>query len=192
MTSSRDGNFTHFEHMDCDVEVGGLSVRLAVIYRPPPSKDNGLRTSVFLDDEWPAFLANYATISKDIVIVGDMNFHLDVVDNRDAQRFTGILDACGLQQHVCEPTHVRGHTLDVVITRDTSSIVSDVEVTDPGLCDHLGRMSRDHIAVTLAAVIIRPAPIHKTASFRKLRSIDADTFITDSTAMHYLMVLWMN
>ena len=41
ITSSNDGNFTHFEHMDCDLEVGGLSVRLTVVYRPPPSKNNG-------------------------------------------------------------------------------------------------------------------------------------------------------
>ncbi|KAH3718012.1 hypothetical protein DPMN_060809 [Dreissena polymorpha] len=34
-------------------------------------------------------------------------------------------------QHVKEPTHVRGHTLDVVITRDTVDTVSNVVVTDP-------------------------------------------------------------
>jgi len=65
-----------------------------------------------------------------------MNFHLDIVDDRDAQRFIGILYPYGLQQHVCEPTHVHGHTLDIVITRNSSTIVSDVEVTDPGLIDH--------------------------------------------------------
>jgi len=51
------------------------------------SKNNGLKTTTFLENEWPAFIANYATIPNDIVIVGDMNFHLDIVDNRYAQRF---------------------------------------------------------------------------------------------------------
>ena len=76
ITSSNDGNFTHFEHIDCHLEVGGLSVCLVVVYRPPPSKNNGLKTTTFLENEWPTFIANYATIPNDIVIVGDMNFHL--------------------------------------------------------------------------------------------------------------------
>jgi len=78
--------------MDCDLEVGGLSVRLAVIYRPPPSTNNGLKTITFLENEWPTFLANYATIPNDIVIVEDMNLHLYIVDGRDAQHFIDILD----------------------------------------------------------------------------------------------------
>jgi len=41
ITSSNDGNFTHFEHMDFDLEVGGLSVRLAVIYRTHPLRLKG-------------------------------------------------------------------------------------------------------------------------------------------------------
>ena len=67
------------------------------------------------------------------------------------------------------------------------NIVSDVDVTDLGLIDYLGKMSRDHFAVKFTAGIIRPAPIHKTVSFRKLRAIDVDTFkrdITDSTILH--------
>ena len=84
-------------------------------------------------------------------------------------------------QHVCEPTHVHGHTLDVVIARDTSSILSDVEVTDPGLCDHLGKMSRDHFAENSTTNIIRSAPIYKIVSFGKLRCIDVETFKRDIT-----------
>ena len=59
ITASNDGNFTHFEHMDCDLEVGGLSIPLAVVYRPPSSANNGSRATVFLENEWPAFLAHY-------------------------------------------------------------------------------------------------------------------------------------
>ena len=64
------------------------------------------------------------------------------------------IKACGLQQHVHEPTHVLGHTLDVVISRDTSHIVSDITVTDPGLCDHLGKLTRDHFAVGVCSLYI--------------------------------------
>ena len=41
ITASNDGNFTHFEHMDCDLAVCGLSVRLVVIHRPHPLRIMG-------------------------------------------------------------------------------------------------------------------------------------------------------
>ena len=42
-----------------------------------------------------------------------------------------------------------GHTLDVVITRDTDNILSNVAVIYPGLSDNIGKVARDHFAVTL-------------------------------------------
>ena len=66
--------------------------------------------------------------------------------------------------------------------------MSDVEVTDTILCDHLGRMSCGHLGGgDFTAAIIRPLPIYKTVSFRKLRSIDVETLkrdVTDSTILH--------
>lgn len=38
-----------------------------------------------------------------------------------------------MRQHVTEPTHVAGRILDVLITRDTDSTVSNEEISDPGL-----------------------------------------------------------
>ncbi|XP_052280922.1 acetylcholine receptor subunit beta-like 1 [Dreissena polymorpha] len=60
--------------------------------------------------------------------------------------------------HVKEPTHVRGHTLDVVITRDTVDTVSNVVVTDPGLSVGSGNISKDHYAVIFNARASKPAP----------------------------------
>jgi flagellar biosynthesis chaperone FliJ len=174
--------------MDCDLDMDGASLRLAVVYRPPPSKDNGLKNSVF-HNEWPAFLAKYATISKDIVIVGDLNFHLDDEGNHDSQRFMSSLQACGFTQLVHEPTHVHGHTLDVIITRDTCDVISSVEVTDPGLCDHAGKLTKDHYAVSFTTTIAKPVAIQKAVTFRKLRAINVDTFkhdIVSSPTLHIL------
>ena len=84
-----------------------------------------------------------------------------------------------MKQHVNEPTYVRGHMLDVVITQDADNTVSMVEVTDPGLSDGLGKVLRDYLAVIFKAYDSRPAPVRKTVSFRKLRSIDVDSFKRD-------------
>jgi len=77
LASSRNSNVTSFEYMDCNITVKNFSLRFAVVYRPSPNKQNGLKTSTILDDEWPTFLANFTTAENDIIVVGDVNFHLD-------------------------------------------------------------------------------------------------------------------
>ena len=125
------------------------------------------------------FLERHATLDKETIILGDLNFHLDNPSNRDTSKFHGLLQSCGMNQRVHEATHFRGHTLDVVITRDNSSIVSDLNVIDPGICDGTGKVSRDHLAVVFRACAAKPAPVRKTISFRKLRSIDINSFKQD-------------
>jgi hypothetical protein len=149
------------------------------VYRPPPSKDNGLNTNFFLEHEWPIFLAKYATVDKNTIILGDLNFHLDLPDNRETKKFNSCLDACGMRQLVSEPTHVAGHTLDVVIIRDNDNIVSNIEIQDPGLSDSFGKTSRDHLAVIFEAKASKPPPIRKSVSYRKLSSINVDSFKQD-------------
>ena len=54
-----------------------------------------------------------------------------------------------------------GHTFDVVITRHTDKIVSNIEVKDPGLSDATGKVSKDHFAVTFNANVAKHVPIRK-------------------------------
>ena len=141
--------FTHFEHMDCTVISNDVNVRLCIVYRPPPSKRNGLKNSVFFD-EWSLSLDRLPVITKDVIITGDLNVHLDNVHDADALRFNGTLEAHGLVQHVVGPTHKKGHTLDVVITWDISSLLIGIRtVSEPCLGDTKGNPSGDHLAVFL-------------------------------------------
>jgi hypothetical protein len=43
-----------------------------------------------------------------------------------------------MRQRVTEPIHVAGHILDALITRDTDTTVSNVEISDPGR-EHVSR-----------------------------------------------------
>ena len=124
-------------------------------------------------------LAKYAKIDKNIIITDDLNFHLDIPSDRDTIKFNSVLQFCGMLQHVKEPTHVLGHTLDVAITRETDKIISCIDVTDPGLFDKSGKVIRDHFAVIFSARAAKPRPVKKTVSFRKLRAIDVDSFKHD-------------
>ena len=46
------------------------------------------------------------------------------------------------------PTHKKGYQLGVVITKEKALFVSDVQVTDLGLCTNHGQLAGDHFAVT--------------------------------------------
>ena len=105
-----------------------------MIYRPPPSKRNKFKNSVF-HEEWALFLSEIIVKYNEILIVGDMNFHLDNKHDLDTKHFISCLQSFGLRQHVNTATHKHGHTLDVVITRDSSNLVSDLTVSDPHLCN---------------------------------------------------------
>ena len=70
--------------------------------------------------------------------MGDANLHLDDMTLRNTKTFLHMLESSGLQQHIYEPTYHIGHTLDVIISRDTSIILTDVEMVDIGLCNENG------------------------------------------------------
>ena len=129
---STTGNYTNFEDMDFeDMNTEEMTVCLAVVYRPPLSKENGSTIPDFLD-QWSIFLAGYTTHNNEILISWYLNCHVDVENDRDAERFMDTIKACGLQ-HEREPTHLFWHALDVVISRHTRHIISDVTIIDPGL-----------------------------------------------------------
>ena len=181
LDSTRNGMFTHFEHMDCTVISNDVNVRLCIVYHPPPCKRNSFKNSVFFD-EWSLYLDRLAVITNDVIITGDFNFHLDNVNDADAVRFNGTLEAHGLVQHVVGPTHKKGHTLDVVITRDISSLLIGMPtVFEPCLGDTKGNPSSDHLAVCFRINLTKPDSVRHPVTFRKLRDICIPEFIKDLT-----------
>jgi len=171
--------YSHFEHMDCYVSTGDKPFRPCVIYRPPPSKQNGFTNTVFFD-EWASYLDELAVAPQQLFITGDLNFDLDKPDSTDVHEFSGLLESHGLVQHVRAATHIQGHTLDVVITREDSSILRDTPlVMDPCLVNTRGNSSVDHMAIHMKLDIGKPKSIRKEQTFRKLRAILVPDFIKD-------------
>ena len=115
-------NYSNFEHSDYYVTIRAVTFRLCVVYHPPPSKRNGFSNTVFFD-QWSAFLDDIMLDTHDIIITGDLNFHLDIPTQLDVKRFSESLCDRGMKQLVNEATHSKGHILDVVIVRDNTCIV---------------------------------------------------------------------
>ena len=108
-----------------------------------------------------------------------MNFHLDDLSDRDAIAFLDLLDSCGLRQHVHEPTHKDGHTLDVIISRTSDELISNVAV--------LNGLPSDHKPVKCLVDVRKPAPVKVKVCSRNLRSIDLNHFKGEITSSTLLM-----
>jgi exonuclease III len=177
--STKDDVFTQFEYIECSVSTSKNQLRLCIIYRPPPSRQNGLKTSQFFD-EWSTYLDRLTTLPQEIIITGDLNFHLDDVEDASVHRFTGQLDAHGLKQHVTGATHIHGHTLDVVITREISSIIQgNVLIVDPCLFDNKGNQCGDHLGIEVTLAHSKPQNRRKVITFRRLCDVSLPDFIKD-------------
>ncbi len=177
--SSANSQFTHFEHIECSVGSAEHHIRLSIVYRPPPSQKNGLKNNIFFQ-EWVTYLEQLSVSPQSVVLTGDLNFHLDDPRNADALQFSSNLDAHGLQQHITVPTHKKGHTLDVLITREGDSTLMDIpSILDPCLGDSKGNNLGDHLAVLFHVNIGKPQAVCKQVSYRKLRAINVDDFLSD-------------
>ena len=165
--STKDGIFTQFEHMELSVKAGKTQMRLCIIYRPPPSGQNRFKATMFLD-EWSNYLDRLTTMAQEVIIIGDLNFHFDDPTDINVRRFTGQLDAYGLVQHVTGATHIRGHTLDVIITRESSSIIKgSPSIVDPCLYDSRGKDSGDHFAIQVTLDCAKPQHSKKEITCRR-------------------------
>ena len=102
-----------------------------------------------------------------------MNFHLDNPSKCDARTFLETLTEHELVQHMRSATHVCGHILDVVITRENCLILFETPlVQDPNLCDRKGNPSGDHFPLMTKINVSKPPKQRKTITYRKYRDID--------------------
>ena len=125
---------------------------------------NGIFSHDF-DNEFSELLSGLQSTSSKHLILGDFNFHLNKSGDINANKFKSLLDQHNLAQHVDEPTHIAGNTLDLVITsRDLN--VNDVRT------DH--SITSDHFSVLFSLTIPSPGSVRKTITYRKWKSIDVN------------------
>ena len=68
------------------------------------------------------------------IVMRDFNIHYDVCTQ--STRLTDIIDSFNMLQHVSDPTHSRGHILDLVISHASDQLVSSVAVRPMAIGDH--------------------------------------------------------
>ena len=82
----------------------------------------------------PKLLTIIHTTYERVIISGDFNVHMDNKSDTFTMEFLNLLNFINFTQHVTQPTHNRGHTLNLLITHGLSVNISSV--IHVGLSDH--------------------------------------------------------
>ena len=149
---------------------GSKRILFVVVYRPPPSDENNLKTPDYLV-EIDHFISEVNMSSPKVIFIGDFNLHLDLPQKPEVRTFNNNLSAVGLKQLVQEPTHVKGHMLDLVICRSDEDIIDKLEV-------HRSLIS-DHFVINCELNLQRPKPQKVSSCVRNLKAMDSDSFKSD-------------
>ena len=146
-------------------------MRMSIIYSPAPKHGNASDCNIFLD-EFAGMLEHELLLSVGkLMILGDFNYHLDDLTDNNVRKFNNLLHACGLVQHVTVPTHVKGHILDAVITRDGEIDVVNIQTN---LC-----IESDHYTVLFDIDVPCTGITLKIINCRKWKDFDLNKFKMD-------------
>ena len=135
---------------------------IACVYRPP-----GSCSDAFCDIFFSLF-EYLSSLSQNFLICGDFNIHVDTI-SKDSEKFLNCLESCNINQYVHKPTHLHGHTLNLILT--PNSAVSNVHVSD-FISDH---------ALVLGQLDFTNPSLHtsKTVTFRMFYRINMDCLWSD-------------
>ncbi|XP_070552127.1 uncharacterized protein [Ptychodera flava] len=86
--------------------------------------------------EFTSLLESEVPSPGHLLIAGDFNFHVDDTSSPDAVKLHDLLECIGLQQHVHTSTHVKEHTLDLLVTRKTDQHLHSVRTDNSLISDH--------------------------------------------------------
>ena len=102
-------------------KVPGKVTAILIIYRIPS-------TSILEScNELAMFIkGNITTLRGNLMLIGDLNIHMDDKTDPGTVTFTNFLDSLGLVNHTKFPTHVSGHTLDLIFTQEDSNDILTV------------------------------------------------------------------
>jgi hypothetical protein len=163
---------TSFELQLIGLQVGGVLVKVANIYRPPLSSK-----SIFIDELADLLSSVVIGPSEKLILCGDLNMPGADSTSVDIQ-LTTLLDVHGFVQHVTEPTRhnammTSANLLDLVITTASKvpPLVSNVGVhTSHGLSDH------SIVVFDLSVRRQKVAPTLRQVSYRNIKNINAAEF----------------
>ena len=150
--------FNTMEIQGYHIRLDHILINLYVTYRIPS-------TSIisFCDELLQVLEEDIAKSADKTLLVGDFNIHVDDSSDSDTITFMDLLDSYNMLNKVTFPTHVKHHSLDLVIEDRDNTVVMNVKE---------GLFLSDHCFVHSTLDIITSKPKECVLTFRKLKSID--------------------
>ena len=108
-------------------------------------------------------MADVLADHRNILILGNFNIHINSKDDPDAEVFSDMMEALGLDQHTNFSTHRSGNILDLVFTE----VISSLKVLE---CSEGSYMS-DHKAIHITISVPRDDIEKKIIKTRNLKTI---------------------
>ena len=140
------------------------------VYHPPYSVVNQITNAQFLK-EFLNWLPDQIIEHKNFIVTGDINLHLNNLEDPDGSTFLDNLDVLGLESHCRFAMHKLGNTLDVFLTEISSGI--KICSCKPGL------LTSDHCMVECTTSMPHKDIIQKPVTFRKIKDIEVAQFAND-------------
>uniref|UniRef100_A0A8C6LBK5 Reverse transcriptase domain-containing protein n=1 Tax=Nothobranchius furzeri TaxID=105023 RepID=A0A8C6LBK5_NOTFU len=132
---------------------------IALIYRPPkPNSD-------FLND-FSSLLTQLTTLSPNVILLGDINIHMDNLNLPLTRDFSSCLNSFDFQTYSNFPTHIKGHSLDLICCSGLTP--SNCSANDVNISDHF------FLSFNIPLCSLRTKPI-RHISFRNIKNINPDT-----------------
>ena len=121
VTEIKSEQLHSFQYGKWRAEIQHNPVTLIRICRPPYTNMNMITTRAFID-EFTQWIGEHLANDKNLLITGDFNVHINDQGDPDAQIFSDITSALGLNQHVNFSTHRAGNTLDLLLAKTSSNV----------------------------------------------------------------------
>ena len=168
-----NSQFSSFEFMETKFTNYGEAVHIYIVYRPGhPGMD---RTFM---EEFHSFLETLLGVNGKILICGDFNYWVDDPSSKPySSEFLDLLDSNNFDNRVNFPTHLLGHTLDLVLSPTGTSHIRDVEVLP------VDSTVSDHALLIFSLDTTRPKADKKTITFRSYRNVNQES-ISDEIRSH--------
>ena len=147
------------ECADFSIKLPSKTIHLRLIYRPPDG------SVLQFCQELTTYLEQNINTTGNTLLMGDLNIHTNDPENQDTIPFDDTIESLGLRNQVNFPTHRLQNTLDIIITAEDSSIISDT---------HQGSLFSDHYIVHYTLTTPSRLIELKRISYRKTKYISID------------------
>ena len=152
-----------FEGLCLKVRSGSHDFILLSVYRP-----GSMRVTPQFFEEFSTVVESLITQSCPIITCGDFNIHVEDSADHNSTRFVELVNSFDLTQHVKQPTHQHGGTLDLILS-SSNYPVKDVNVDPAGIVS-------DHSLVSCRLPFTVQHPQYTVRSVRSWRRVDRQTF----------------